>query len=268
MVSVPAMLGNSSCSKKPKAVCPGVGHRQEPLLTARDDRSLQRSPVGEPGSPQPGWHRWGHGLQQDGTSWGSGPGDVQRNWACKNVCGEEITACGWRREMAWITREIVQQEELPQQSFSVTFLLELQREYVNSSVCLSGTRGELPAGVLGGPDGVWQRRAFRWKVYWKAQTYRSSDPWWVPELNGIRLQATQRFGGFSSSLCRATSLSVLLFFSNLLLAFFTHFHFSTHLLASFSPAVQGFTSQAPWTLYDNGDHSLWSPGCDLRRIEG
>lgn len=45
------------------------------------------------------------------------------------------------------------------------------------------------------------------------------------------LQAMQGFGGFSSYLCRATSLSALWFFSNLLLTFFTHFHFSTHLLA-------------------------------------
>lgn len=38
--------------------------------------------------------------------------------------------------------------------------------------------------------------------------------------------------------------------------------------ASFPPTVHGFTSQAPWTLDDNSDHSLWSPGCDLRLIEG
>lgn len=32
------------------------------LSTSWDDGSLELSPVGEPGWPQPGWHRWGHDL--------------------------------------------------------------------------------------------------------------------------------------------------------------------------------------------------------------
>lgn len=43
-------------------------------------------------------------------------------------------------------------------------------------VCLSGTRGELPAGLLWSPDCFWERIPVCWEIHWKAKTHRSTDP--------------------------------------------------------------------------------------------
>lgn len=45
-----------------------------------------------------------------------------------------------------------------------------------SLVCLSGTWGELPAGLLWSPDGFRERSPVCGEVYWKAKTHRSADP--------------------------------------------------------------------------------------------
>lgn len=54
--------------------------------------------MGHRNAPQwgePGWHRWGHDLQRDGTSWGSGPRAVEEpgSSGLVSMCGGEKALC-------------------------------------------------------------------------------------------------------------------------------------------------------------------------------
>lgn len=93
---------------------------------------------------------------------------------------------------------------------------------------------------------------------------------WVVAVINYRLQATQGFCEFSYYLCKATSLSARLCFTNLLPAFSADFHFSPIswlCISSFFPPCT-VSLLRPLERCTLTVITLWSPGCHLCRIEG
>lgn len=65
------------------------------------------------------------------------------------------------------------------QSFAVAWVLKGSANFGHVWIFvihLSGTGGELSAGLLWSPDGFWERSPVCWEVHRKAKTHRSTDP--------------------------------------------------------------------------------------------
>lgn len=289
LVSVPAMLLNSSCPPKPRRLL-GMLRWSPPAWSGDEghDSSPELSPAGEPGWPQPTWHRWSHDIQRDGTSTsrGSGPRDVWRNWAHRGLwkcVGERMHSMwmkkGWKNERNCSTGNVttiiyhdVSSGITALMTWILLFLFkELEENYQRaySEALTAFGNGALfvekfiekPRHIEVQILGKFPSSMEKWTLLKEIQRFIShlqgtGSAGWGCSLGLTTVFRPRRDFEFSYYL--RSHVSVFLFFSSLYLFALRGIFFPPCTVSLLRPLEH----------CDNGDLFLWFPSCNLCQTEG